>query len=249
MLAALEGMTAELRQSGAPAPLAGRIDAVHSLRHLPVADRDTVKAALRAVLVKTHDHELAFDTVFDLYFAAQAAADPNAPQNAPPTSQGGGAGPDGRGAGNGPGNGNGQGFGSLGEAALSELLLTALREGNEPMLRALAAIFVDRYAGFEPGRPVAGTYYVFRTLRAVDPDRLLARLAEPGETTVPALPIPGEPLLRRLGMEGYEAQLARVRRLVEAPGPPPPGHDPRPAAAAPPLPRPPPAGGGFPTSS
>jgi len=59
MLAAIEGMIAELRQIGVPVSLAERIDAVHSLRHLPVGDRATVKAALRAVLVKTHDHELA----------------------------------------------------------------------------------------------------------------------------------------------------------------------------------------------
>src|SRR6266849_4285408 len=141
MLAALEGMIAELRRIGVPVSLAERIDAVHSLRHLPVADRDTVKAALRAVLVKTRDHELAFDAVFDLYFAAQAPADPNAS----PPAAGVAAGQNGRGAGNGPGNGqgpgngpgNGQGLGSLDAGALSELLLTALREGNEPMLRAL----------------------------------------------------------------------------------------------------------------
>ena len=73
MLAALEGMIAELRQIGVPVSLAERIDAMQSLRHLPVDDRPTVKAALRAVLVKTHDHELAFDAVFDLYFTPQPA--------------------------------------------------------------------------------------------------------------------------------------------------------------------------------
>src|SRR5256885_3768519 len=73
MLAAIEGMIAELRQIGVPVSLAERIDAMQSLRHLPVADRATVKAALRAVLVKTHDHELAFDAVFDLYFTDQPA--------------------------------------------------------------------------------------------------------------------------------------------------------------------------------
>ena len=71
MIAALEGMIAELRQIGVPVSLAERIDAMQSLRHLPVGDRATVKAALRAVLVKTHDHELAFDAVFDLYFTPQ----------------------------------------------------------------------------------------------------------------------------------------------------------------------------------
>src|SRR2546430_2309242 len=88
-------------------------------------------------------------------------------------------------------------------AALTGLLLTARREGNEVMMRALAGMFVDRHAGIEPGRPVAGTYYVFRTLRAVDPDRLLARLAEPGDQA----PGPAsDPLARRLELEGYEAQ-------------------------------------------
>ena len=71
MLAAIEGMITELRQIGVPVSIAERIDAVQSLRHLPVDDRATVKAALRAILVKTHDHELAFDSVFDLYFTAQ----------------------------------------------------------------------------------------------------------------------------------------------------------------------------------
>jgi len=81
MLAAIEGMIAELRQIGVPVSLAERIDAVHSLGHLPVGDRATVKAALRAVLVKTHDHELAFDAVFDLYFTPQPAPVPPGPGN------------------------------------------------------------------------------------------------------------------------------------------------------------------------
>ena len=80
-------------------------------------------------------------------------------------------------------------------------------------MRALAGMFVDRHAGIEPGRPVAGTYYVFRTLRAVDPDRLLARLAEPADQAAgPA----SDPLARRLELEGYEDQLARFRQMVEA---------------------------------
>src|SRR6185437_354108 len=217
MLAAIEGMIAELRQIGVPVSLAERIDAVHSLRHLPVGDRATVKAALRAVLVKTHDHELAFDAVFDLYFTlqpAQAGPGPGHSGAAEPgqDGQGGQGGLSGQ-NGHGAGNGQGGGLGSLDDAALTELLLTALREGNEVMMRALAGMFVDRHAGIEPGRPVAGTYYVFRTLRAVDPDRLLARLAEPGDQA----PGPAaDPLARRLELEGYEAQLAKFRQMVEA---------------------------------
>ena len=151
MLAAIEGMIAELRQIGVPVSLAERIDAVHSLRYLPVGDRATVKAALRAVLVKTHDHELAFDAVFDLYFTpppAQVAPGPGNSGAAEPgqDGQGGEGGLSGQ-NGHGAGNGQGGGLGSLDDAALTELLLTALREGNEVMMRALAGMFVDRHAG------------------------------------------------------------------------------------------------------
>jgi uncharacterized protein with von Willebrand factor type A (vWA) domain len=216
MLAAIEGMVTELRQIGVPVSLAERIDAVRSLRHLPLDDRDTVKAALRTVLVKTHDHELAFDTVFDLYFspaAPQARQASPAEEDSPAAqpSPGGPAGLDGQ-----NGQGAGGGLGSLDGAALTELLLTALREGNEVMLRAIASLLVDRHAGIEPGRPVAGTYYVFRTMRAVDPDGLMTRLAgetdQAGEADQAGL----TGLQRRLRLEEYEEQMARFRAAVEA---------------------------------
>ena len=212
MLAAIEGMITELRQIGVPVSIAERVDAVQTLRHLPLADRGTVKAALRAVLVKTRDHELAFDAVFDLYFTPEAAQAPHASQ-APGNSQAGPPSPDGA-AGldgqNGHGAGNGGGLGSLDDAALTELLLAALRDGNDVMLRAIASLFVDRHAGIEPGRPVAGTYYLFRTMRAVDPDRLMTRLTEEADQGDPA------GLRRRLQLEDYEAQMTRFRAAVEA---------------------------------
>jgi len=207
MLAAIEGMVTELRQIGVPVSLAERIDAMRSLRHLPLDHRDTVKAALRAVLVKTHDHELAFDTVFDLYFSPLAPQASQAQDDSPPAqlSPDGPAGLDGQ-----SGQGAGGGLGSLDGAALTELLLTALREGNEVMLRAIASLLVDRHAGIEPGRPVAGTYYVFRTMRAVDPDGLMTRLAAETDQAGPA------GLEGRLRLEEYEDQMARFRAAVEA---------------------------------
>jgi uncharacterized protein len=213
MLAALEGMITELRQIGVPISLSEKIDAVRSLDHLPLAERDRVKSALRAVLVKSHDHELAFDALFDLYFSPAARAEQD-PQQAdqPGTADGQPGTADGRpGTADGRAGMGGGSFGSLDDAALTELLLAALRDGNDVMLRAIAAMFVDRHAAIEPGRPVAGTYYVFRTLRAVDPDRLLARLVEGGEQA-------GNDtgLLRRLQLEGYEAQVQRFRLAVEA---------------------------------
>jgi uncharacterized protein with von Willebrand factor type A (vWA) domain len=214
MLAAIEGMITELRELGVPVSLAERVDAVQSLQYLPVDDRSTVKAALRAVLVKNHDHELAFDTVFDVYFAAvpaQTALSGAAGQAGEGQGAAGSGGAPGQGAGSGGFGGGGAGgvLGSMDDAGLSDLLLTALREANEVLMRAIASALVDRHSGFEPGRPVAGTYYVFRTMRAADPDRLMAELAE-------AIDQDTDPLLRRLELERMEAQMARFRQLVEA---------------------------------
>ena len=200
MLTALDGMIAELRQTGVPISLTEKIDAVQSLRHLPLAERDGVKAALRTTLVKSHDHELAFDALFDLYFSPPVE-DPEGPQPAsrPPATVNGQ---------------NGTGAGSLGsidDAGLTELLLHALQDGNDAMVRTIAGIFVDRHAGIEPGRPVAGTYYVFRTLRVIDPDKLMARMAaaDPPANDQSAL-------LRRLQLDANEARLQRLRQAVEA---------------------------------
>jgi len=199
MLAALEGMIAELREIGVPISLSEKLDAIRSLQHLPLAERDGVKSALRAALVKSHDHELAFDALFDLYFSPSAGRiEGSEPAGQPAAVNGRG----GAGAGS---------LGSIDDAGLTELLLAALRDGNDAMVRTIAGIFVDRHAAIEPGRPVAGTYYVFRTLRAVDPDKLRARLvvadADPHEQSA---------LLRRLQLDGHEAQMQRLRQAVEA---------------------------------
>lgn len=223
MLTAIDGIIAELRRIGVPVSIAERIDAVQSLPHLPLADRDLVKSALRAVLVKNHDHELAFDTLFDLYFAPTPAPSGDAggadvADLAGLADLAGAAG----GIGDGSGSGSGSGaLGSLDDAGLIELLLLVLHEGNDVLMRAIAGIFVDRHAGLEAGRPVAGAYYVFRTLRAVDPDRLIARLADPGPGLGPdagsgdAAAQPSA-LARRLELESSQAQVNRFRQAVEA---------------------------------
>jgi uncharacterized protein len=198
MLAALEGMIAELRQIGVPISLSEKIDAVRSLQYLPLAERAGVKSALRAALVKSHDHELAFDALFDLYFSAPAGrAESSEPAGQPAV--------------NGRSEAGAGALGSIDDAGLTELLLAALRDGNDAMVRTMAGVFVDRHAAIEPGRPVAGTYYVFRTLRAVDPDQLMARLV-----TADADAHEQSALLRRLRLDRHEAQLRHLRQAVEA---------------------------------
>ena len=55
------------------------------------------------------------------------------------------------------------------------MLLDALMNMDREQLRQLAAAAVQRFAGMEPGRPVGGTYYLYRTLRQLDADGLVAQ--------------------------------------------------------------------------
>src|SRR5436305_14815709 len=67
---------------------------------------------------------------------------------------------------------------SLTPEEMAHLLMQALMNGDQALMRALARQAVQRFAGMEPGRPVGGTYYLYRTLRALDLDSLLDRLLE-----------------------------------------------------------------------
>jgi uncharacterized protein with von Willebrand factor type A (vWA) domain len=61
----------------------------------------------------------------------------------------------------------GVGLSALDDEGLRCVLETALVEDSPVLLRAVASAVVDRHAGIEPGRQVAGAYYAFRALRAL----------------------------------------------------------------------------------
>ena len=58
---------------------------------------------------------------------------------------------------------------------IAHLLMQALMQGDQALMKALARQAVQRFAGMEPGRPVGGTYYLYRTLRNLDLDGMLAK--------------------------------------------------------------------------
>src|SRR6266566_4060568 len=74
--------------------------------------------------------------------------------------------------------GGGGGMEALTPEQLAEMLYRALANADEAMMRALARQAVTRFAGMEPGRPVGGTYYLYRTLRNLDLDGVLERLMD-----------------------------------------------------------------------
>ncbi|MGH9176931.1 MAG: vWA domain-containing protein [Acidimicrobiales bacterium] len=186
MLDALEGFIRELRAAGLPVSLTENLDALDAVRHVPLDDREAFKHALGATLVKSHGHWQAFETVFEVYFALRPAPEREL---------------------SGPAAG-GEGLEAAEEPDLAALVEGALAEGDEDLLRALAAMAVTRSSGMEAGRPVGGTYYLFRALRSLDLDgaleRLLARAGVEGS------------LEERLVRDELEARIERFRREVEA---------------------------------
>ena len=171
MLDLLGGFIQELRAAGLPVSLTENLDAMEAVKHIPIEDRDAFKYALGATLVKNNAHWRAFETVFEVYFSLRGpefAVDPDGDgdqwgEMQPGQQQAGG-----------PGGAMDQ----LTPEQLAEMLYRALLNADEAMMRALARQAVSRYAGMEPGRPVGGTYYLYRTLRNLDLDGMLEKLME-----------------------------------------------------------------------
>jgi uncharacterized protein len=207
----LNGFIGELRLAGLPVSLTENLDAMEAVQHIPLDDREAFKYALAATLVKNHAHWRAFETVFEVYFSlrgAEFAIDddgvPLAPEDMEP-----GEAPEGAGQGEMQG-GAGE---SLTPEELAEMLYQALLKGDNAMMRAMARQAVKRYAGMEPGRPVGGTYYLYRTMRNLDLDGMLERLMEQARHDAPE---PLTPLEERLEHDEYEQRVEQLKKEIEA---------------------------------
>ena len=84
---------------------------------------------------------------------------------------------------------------------------------DREQLRRLAAAAVQQFAGMEPGRPVGGTYYLYRTLRQLDFDGLVAAADGPGARAGRGRR--RATLAERLAREEFEERLKELRELVE----------------------------------
>ncbi|HEX2038946.1 MAG TPA: VWA domain-containing protein [Acidimicrobiales bacterium] len=209
MLDLLTGFIQELRRAGLPVSLTENLDAMEAVKHVPLEDREAFKYALAATLVKNHAHWRAFETVFEVYFSLRGPeyaireddeqVDDDLAQllqslmGDRPAAQGGG-------------------MEAMTPEELAELLYRALRDGDDAMMKALARQAVQRYSGMEPGRPVGGTYYLYRTLRNLDLDSLLERLMQAEREQADAI----TPLEERLARDEFEQRVQRLRQEIEA---------------------------------
>ncbi|MDQ3107904.1 MAG: VWA domain-containing protein [Actinomycetota bacterium] len=208
MLDLLAGFIVELRNAGLPVSLTENLDAMEAIKHIPLEDRDAFKYALAATLVKNNGHWKTFETVFEVYFSMRGPhykiADLDADDEKlsemiaemmGQQQQAGG------------------GMEGMTPEELAEMLYKAIMNADEGMMRAIARQAVQRFSGMEPGRPVGGTYYLYRTLRNLDLDGVLEKLltqaqneADGGMTD----------LEERLVRDEYEDRIDKMKKEIEA---------------------------------
>jgi len=198
MLGIITGFIDELRAAGVPVSMVEAIDGMRAVEAIEIGDRIALRETLRATLIKNLRHERAFDTAFDVYFSmvpeqSFEVGEPgeNRPQRDADHSQ-------------------------LGEPppfdldGLLDSLLEALAGLDEEAIRRGARTAVDELAGMEPGRPVGGTYYLYRTLRRLDladlEERLISALTDDQNLS---------DFERRLLREEVEARIEALRQEIE----------------------------------
>jgi uncharacterized protein len=212
LLDVLQGFVHELRTAGLPVSMTENLDAMRALEVIPISDRLAFREALAATLVKHERHRKSFDIVFEIYFGLTAA-------------DMGGAGDDELSDLDFE-QGEGGGTQELSQEDLARMLLDALMRDDRDALRRLVAAAVTMFAGMEPGRPVGGTYYLYRTLRQMGYDELLKKMLERegggggGDIGRGIGGGEGEEsegdIESRLLREEFEARLKRLRDFVES---------------------------------
>jgi uncharacterized protein with von Willebrand factor type A (vWA) domain len=211
MLDLLNGFVIELRNAGLPVSLTENLDAMEAVQHIPLDDREAFKYALGATLIKNNSHWRAFETVFEVYFSLRGTeykltdgddSDMDEFWREMQEQNGEGQGADGGGS-----------MDALTPEEIAQMLMQALLKGDQAMMRALAKQSVQRFAGMEPGRPVGGTYYLYRTLRNLDLDGMMEQLMQQAKEQAG-----GElsSLEERLEKDEFEHRIEEFKQEIEA---------------------------------
>ncbi len=147
-------LVAQLRRQGVAVTTGAVIDAAGALCHLPLEDRSTVAAGLRASLMKEADDDGRFERAFAIAFAAEPVTDDaSGPASAAAAE-------------------------SMREhdhrsaETFAAGIADALRHGDRASLDQLASRAVDAFAGIDE---VEGSerYHLHRVMRAIDLSRML----------------------------------------------------------------------------
>ncbi|MET7460716.1 VWA domain-containing protein [Nonomuraea sp. NPDC005501] len=141
------GFVRALREAGLPVSVAEGLDAVRALRVIDLAERESLRAAYAATLVKRPAHRPGFDVLFDLWF--------------PPVMSGGA---------------DERLRWELEEASVAELrerLAGLVTGGGDAEMREFARAMVERFGRQQAG-PGRQNWFSYSVMRALSPETLMA---------------------------------------------------------------------------
>jgi hypothetical protein len=145
------GFVRALREAGVPVSVAEGLDAANALRVIELADRESLRAAYAATLVKKPAYRPGFDVLFDLWFPAATtglSAERPVKGTDPATAT---------------------------VEELRDHLARLLIDGSDAELRAFAQAMVARF-GRQPASPGRQHWFSYSVLRALSPETLMARI-------------------------------------------------------------------------
>jgi uncharacterized protein with von Willebrand factor type A (vWA) domain len=153
-------LVGQLRDAGVPVSSAEVIDASQALTEIDLVDRRTVRATLATTLIKQAEDLPTFGVLFELHFAVR------------PWRQ--------QGMGQLPGGGIATSLDRLsldgegeGDGQLLDMIMDALRRGDEDALRTLADMAVRRYGALDAHAESSERYFMHRVLRALELSKLM----------------------------------------------------------------------------
>jgi uncharacterized protein len=194
----------ELRAAGLPVSVTESMDAHRALGEVPLLDKAAVRSALACCLIKQEGHMELFDFLFDFWWTASGPA-PGDPRGGDPAAR--------------------LLLGAAGDskdsavaaADLGDKLAQLLRSWDDRLGEVVAAAAVRVHAGLEgadPTRPAGMNYYLFRTLRGLRLDEVVAAMTAAQAGAVVGV-AGGGPGGGPQGALGSWLAAARVRRSAE----------------------------------
>ncbi|MFG1614349.1 VWA domain-containing protein [Nonomuraea wenchangensis] len=145
------GFVRALREAGVPVSVAEGLDAANALRVVELVDRESLRAAYAATLVKKPAYRPGFDVLFDLWFPATTTGlrasreEPLDPETATVEE-------------------------------LRAYLAQLLTDGGEAEMRAFAQAMVSRFGRQQASGPGRQNWFSYSVLRALSPETLMARI-------------------------------------------------------------------------
>ncbi|MEV1174301.1 VWA domain-containing protein [Nonomuraea sp. NPDC049784] len=148
------GFVQALREAGIPVSVAEGLDAAHALRVIELSDRESLRAAYAATLVKKPAYRPGFDVLFDLWFPASTSG-MYAPRTHMPIN------PE--------------------KASTEELrdhLARLLTGSTDQEMREFAQAMVGRFGRQPTTSPGRQNWFSYSVMRALSPETLMARILQ-----------------------------------------------------------------------